>query len=446
MATTLLLFSISLTLTIASLSSSSKAGLILEDGYTVTTVIDGHKLNINPYLIHPLRQSSDLVILNYAAGVFYTAAFPTSFMEEVALKPLAGDGKVGFSDGELGSAQFNKPKNFAVDVKGNVYVADKGNHAIRKISSSGVTTIAGGSSNKEGKEDGPAQNATFSSDFDLVFVAGQCALLVADHGNQLVRQIALKSEDCTTESPASPSELQFFFCQLVEMLFTVCEIMCKFVCDIQSFTGLGAAPWWILGLGLSCILGIAVGLVIRPYVIPHQSERPNPFWFSKTWNLWLIKLVKEARTLCFDIRSGVASLHLYTLLRRLLLMCLSHVSLMFRINPVGSQAPIPRKDFVSLIDSDMCSTSSNPAKSDAFANQLSDLMTSDIDLLSSNPDAEHFKLGDAYQSMTVSSSDVRGRIDNMIEASVTGFDFAAKEPPSQLEGSVPVDLGLLRRR
>ncbi|CAN1187560.1 hypothetical protein LINPERHAP2_LOCUS38797 [Linum perenne] len=414
MATTLLLFSISLTLTIASLSSSSKAGLILEDGYTVTTVIDGHKLNINPYLIHPLRQSSDLVILNYAAGVFYTAAFPTSFMEEVALKPLAGDGKVGFSDGELGSAQFNKPKNFAVDVKGNVYVADKGNHAIRKISSSGVTTIAGGSSNKEGKEDGPAQNATFSSDFDLVFVAGQCALLVADHGNQLVRQIALKSEDCTTESPASPS--------------------------------LGAAPWWILGLGLSCILGIAVGLVIRPYVIPHQSERPNPFWFSKTWNLWLIKLVKEARTLCFDIRSGVASLHLYTLLRRLLLMCLSHVSLMFRINPVGSQAPIPRKDFVSLIDSDMCSTSSNPAKSDAFANQLSDLMTSDIDLLSSNPDAEHFKLGDAYQSMTVSSSDVRGRIDNMIEASVTGFDFAAKEPPSQLEGSVPVDLGLLRRR
>ncbi|CAN0924041.1 hypothetical protein LINGRAHAP2_LOCUS33922 [Linum grandiflorum] len=380
MAATLSLFVVSLTVTIASLSSSSTAGVILEDGYTVSTVIDGHKLNINPYLVHPIRDSSDLVVLNYAAGVFYTAAFPTSPSEEVALKPLAGDGKVGFSDGELGSAKFNKPKNFAIDLKGNVYVADKGNHAIRKISSSGVTTIAGGSSNKVGKDDGPAQNATFSSDFELVFVAKQCALLVADHGNQLVRRIALRSEDCTTESPASP--------------------------------GLGAAPWWILGLGLSCVFGIAVGLAIRPYVIPRPSERPNNrFWLRKTWKLSVISLVKGARTLCSDIRSGVVSLlPIYTISRRLILLSLSLVSLMFRIkiNPVGPQSPAPRKDFVSVIDAD-------------------------INLLSPTP------------YVTVSSSDGRGTIDRLIDAHVAEFAFSGKEA-TQVECSVPVNLGLVRRR
>ncbi|CAL1413637.1 unnamed protein product [Linum trigynum] len=404
------LFYFLLALVTASLFLSVEAGLILEDGYTVTTVIDGHDLNINPYHVLPLPHSSDLVVLNYATGVFYSAAFPTS-SKEVVLRPLAGDGKLGFSDGELTSAQFNKPKNFAVDLKGNVYVADKANHAIRKISSSGVTTIAGGYSNKIGNKDGPAQNATFSNDFELVFVAQQCALLVADHGNQLVRQITLKSEDCTTASPGSQ--------------------------------GVGAAPWWILGLALSCVFGIAVGFAIRPYVLPRLRGRPsnNPFWFSKTWKLWIIKLVKEAWTLCSDIRNGAASLKLYALLRRLLLLSMSHVSLMFRINnPVGSP-PTPSKDFVSLIDSDM-SNSSSSAKSDVFASELKELMPSDNSRLLSNTDEDNFKFGEADDTKTIS---VAGGIDSMIEANIRGFAFSMKEP-ALLEGSVVANLGLIKRR
>ena len=55
---------------------------------------------------------------------------------ESAIKPLSGNG-IGFSDGDLSTATFSKPKSFAVDLSGNVYVADKGNRAIRKISKSG---------------------------------------------------------------------------------------------------------------------------------------------------------------------------------------------------------------------------------------------------------------------------------------------------------------------
>lgn len=49
----------------------------------------------------------------------------------------ASDRNGGYADGELDSARFNKPRSFAVDLKGNVYVADKTNHAIRKISTTG---------------------------------------------------------------------------------------------------------------------------------------------------------------------------------------------------------------------------------------------------------------------------------------------------------------------
>lgn len=59
-----------------------------------------------------------------------------------------------------------------------------------------MATIAGGKSNVAGYRDGPSEDAKFSADFDIVYVARTCSLLVVDRGNAALRQISLQQEDC----------------------------------------------------------------------------------------------------------------------------------------------------------------------------------------------------------------------------------------------------------
>lgn len=59
-----------------------------------------------------------------------------------AVSTLAGTGVPGFTNGGRATATFNRPVAVAADAKGNMYVAEEGNHAVRKISASGaVTTV-----------------------------------------------------------------------------------------------------------------------------------------------------------------------------------------------------------------------------------------------------------------------------------------------------------------
>ena len=100
---------------------------------------------------------------------------------------LAGNGTRGFADGQGSAAQFNYPVGVATDVSGNVYVADANNNRIRKITADGtVSTLAG--SGLTGFTDGNAAVAKFSSPFALT-VDASGNVYVADKRNNRIRKI-----------------------------------------------------------------------------------------------------------------------------------------------------------------------------------------------------------------------------------------------------------------
>ncbi len=101
------------------------------------------------------------------------------------LKVLAGTGKTGFQDGQGSAASFNLPWGLTLDPAGNLYVADHGNHAIRKVTPAGeVTTLAG--TGWPGYANGPARQAQFQHPVDLVR-RPDGSLIISDSWNHQLR-------------------------------------------------------------------------------------------------------------------------------------------------------------------------------------------------------------------------------------------------------------------
>jgi NHL repeat len=103
---------------------------------------------------------------------------------------LAGSGVAGYADGTGAAAQFNGPDGVAVDVQSNVYVADVTNECIRKITPAGLVTTVAGMPQQEGYTDGPAATAQFAQPTGLV-LDGQGNIYVADNANEVVRKISV---------------------------------------------------------------------------------------------------------------------------------------------------------------------------------------------------------------------------------------------------------------
>lgn len=103
---------------------------------------------------------------------------------------FAGSAYPGFVDGYRTNARFNVPGKMTADGTGNMYVADIGNNAIRKIDPSGyVTTRAGGGPFQFGKVDAQGSAATFFRPTAVVSNPADGMLYVADSHNNCIRRI-----------------------------------------------------------------------------------------------------------------------------------------------------------------------------------------------------------------------------------------------------------------
>jgi sugar lactone lactonase YvrE len=104
----------------------------------------------------------------------------------VVVSTLAGNGEQGYAGGTGTAAKFSEPRYVAVDSADNVYVADFGNHRIRKITPAGVVTTFTGST--AGHAEGTGTAAQFDQP-NGVAVDGAGNVYVADFGNHRIRKI-----------------------------------------------------------------------------------------------------------------------------------------------------------------------------------------------------------------------------------------------------------------
>lgn len=107
------------------------------------------------------------------------------------VRAVAGTGVPGYSGdgGPATSAQLTGPRALAVDAEGTLYVADPGNHVVRRIHADGtIDTFAGTGRRGYGGDGGPANAAEFSQPSGVA-VGADGAVYIADTGNERIRRV-----------------------------------------------------------------------------------------------------------------------------------------------------------------------------------------------------------------------------------------------------------------
>ena len=100
---------------------------------------------------------------------------------------FAGTGQIGSVDGVGATASFNNPYGITIDASGNLFIGDRQNYKIRKITAAGVvSTIAGSGSYGSFNATGTA--ATFNSPQGVALDASG-NIYVADYASNLIRKI-----------------------------------------------------------------------------------------------------------------------------------------------------------------------------------------------------------------------------------------------------------------
>ncbi len=149
-------------------------------------------------LNHPCSVASD------AAGNVYISDNGNNVIRIVStagiINTYAGNDTAGYSgdSGPANYASLNNPLGIAVDGTGNLYIADAGNHVVRKVDGAGIiSTIAGNGTYGYSGDNGPAVEAQLSNPVDVA-VDPYGDVFIADINNNVVRELLDSTGDIVT--------------------------------------------------------------------------------------------------------------------------------------------------------------------------------------------------------------------------------------------------------
>jgi hypothetical protein len=162
---------------------------------------------LETYIGYPNAMTAD------SAGNVYFASLNCVFKLDVngIVTRVAGNSRLGYTgdSGPAANAQFGNPRGLAVDTEGNLFVADTANHRVRKVGPDGViTTVAGDGTSGHAGDGGPATSAQLTAPTALaVDVGGNLYIadtIVVDSGLNfgVIRRVSLDGNIVTVAGGA----------------------------------------------------------------------------------------------------------------------------------------------------------------------------------------------------------------------------------------------------
>lgn len=159
---------------------------------------DSNQGRLNQAIALQTLTSGDVVIAdaqNHSLRKLSPQGLLTTLAGTGSESPRDAENQAQIKDGPALKADFNWPADLAADAAGNLYIADRHNHAIRKLSPDGmVSTLAGNGA--AGYAEGTGKKAAFNEPMGIVLGPDQ-ALYVSDSQNNVIRRVTLQGEVTT---------------------------------------------------------------------------------------------------------------------------------------------------------------------------------------------------------------------------------------------------------
>jgi DNA-binding beta-propeller fold protein YncE len=134
------------------------------------------------YLVIKNRNQIRKSLYNWTTGRLES---PTEFAGKYTAPESGGD----YADGTGMNARFNSPQQGAFDEEGNFYLCDGWNHCIRKLSPEGIVSTFAGRPKQVGYSDGELLDAQFNRPNGIVYDKEYGIFYIADQLNHRIRVI-----------------------------------------------------------------------------------------------------------------------------------------------------------------------------------------------------------------------------------------------------------------